>query len=104
VFACATSSAPSSGLKRSLAQVFVLAAALQASRREPVLHAVGVDGAVVSADRDLLTVLGLGFLLLAVIQVAIAALRSWVVLYLGTTLNLQWLANVFSHLLQLPVS
>jgi ATP-binding cassette subfamily B protein RaxB len=49
-------------------------------------------------------VLGLGFLLLAVIQVAITALRSWVVLYLGTTLNLQWLANVFSHLLRLPVS
>ena len=63
-----------------------------------------VDGAVVSADRDLLTVLGLGFLLLAVVQVAVAALRSWVVLYLGTTLNLQWLANVFSHLLRLPVA
>ena len=63
-----------------------------------------IDGAVVSADRDLLTVLGLGFLLLAVIQVAITVLRSWVVLYLGTTLNLQWLANVFSHLLRLPVS
>ena len=30
-----------------------------------------VDGAVVSADRDLLTVLGLGFLLLAVVQVAV---------------------------------
>ncbi len=33
-----------------------------------------------------------------------AALRSWVVLYLGTTLNLQWLSNVFSHLLRLPVA
>jgi ATP-binding cassette, subfamily B, bacterial CvaB/MchF/RaxB len=63
-----------------------------------------VDGAVVSADRDLLAVLGIGFLLLAVIQVCVSALRSWVVLYLGTTLNLQWLANVFSHLLRLPVS
>jgi ATP-binding cassette subfamily B protein RaxB len=63
-----------------------------------------VDGAVVAADRDLLTVLGLGFLMLAVIQVAVGALRSWVVLYLGTTLNLQWLANVFTHLLRLPVA
>jgi ATP-binding cassette subfamily B protein RaxB len=57
---------------------------------------------VVSADRDLLTVLGLGFLLLTLVQVGLAAIRSWIVLYLSTTLNLQWLANVFSHLLRLP--
>ena len=93
------------GLGRSLAQVLVLAAALQAiAIVAPFYLQWAIDGAVVSADRDLLTVLGLGFLLLAAIQVALTALRSWVVLYLGTTLNLQWLANVFSHLLRLPVS
>jgi ATP-binding cassette subfamily B protein RaxB len=96
---------PVSGLRRSLAQVFLLALALQAvAVVSPFYMQWAVDGAVVTADRDLLTVLGLGFLLLAVIQVGISALRSWVVLYLGTTLNLQWLANVFSHLLKLPVS
>jgi ATP-binding cassette subfamily B protein RaxB len=96
---------PVAGLKRSLAQVFLLALALQAiAVVSPFYMQWAVDGAVVTSDRDLLTVLGLGFLLLAVIQVAIAALRSWVVLYLGTTLNLQWLANVFTHLLRLPVS
>ena len=96
---------PVVGLNRSLAQVFALALALQAiAIVSPFYMQWAIDGAVVSADRDLLTVLGLGFLLLAVIQVALAALRSWVVLYLGTTLNLQWLANVFSHLLRLPVS
>jgi ATP-binding cassette subfamily B protein RaxB len=42
--------------------------------------------------------------MLATIQVGLSVMRSWVVLYLGTTLNLQWLANVFSHLLRLPVS
>src|SRR5258706_11278656 len=93
------------GLRRSLAQVFILALALQAiAVGRPFYLQWAVDGAVVSADRDLLSVLGLGFLLLALIQVGISALRSWVVLYLGTTLNLQWLANVFSHLLRLPVS
>jgi len=96
---------PVSGLKRSLAQVFILALALQSvAVVSPFYMQWAVDGAVVTGDRDLLTVLGLGFLLLALIQVGIAALRSWVVLYLGTTLNLQWLANVFSHLLRLPVS
>ena len=93
------------GLRRSLTQVFLLALALQAiAVVSPFYMQWAVDGAVVSSDRDLLTVLGLGFLLLAILQVALAVLRSWVVLYLGTTLNLQWLANVFSHLLRLPVS
>jgi ATP-binding cassette subfamily B protein RaxB len=96
---------PVVGLKRALTQVFMLALALQAiTVVTPFYMQWAVDGAVVSADRDLLTVLGLGFLLLAVIQVGISILRSWVVLYLSTTLNLQWLANVFSHLLRLPVS
>ena len=94
-----------SGLRRSLIQVFLIAGALQAiAIVSPFYVQWAVDGAVVSADRDLLTVLGLGFLLLAIVNVALSSLRSWVVLYLSTTLNLQWLANVFSHLLRLPVS
>jgi ATP-binding cassette subfamily B protein RaxB len=93
------------GLRRSLAQIFVMALALQAiAIVTPFYMQWAVDGAVVSADRDLLTVLGLGFLLLTIVQVILTAARSWVVLYLSTTLNLQWLANVFSHLLRLPVS
>jgi ATP-binding cassette, subfamily B, bacterial CvaB/MchF/RaxB len=96
---------PVVGLKRSMAQVFLLALCLQAvAIVSPFYMQWAVDGAVVSADRDLLTVLGLGFMLLAVIHVALSVLRSWAVLYLSTTLNLQWLANVFSHLLRLPVS
>jgi ATP-binding cassette, subfamily B, bacterial CvaB/MchF/RaxB len=96
---------PVVGLRRSLAQVFILALALQAiAVVSPFYMQWAIDGAVVSADRDLLTVLGLGFLMLAVVQVALTLLRAWVVLYLSTTLNLQWLANVFSHLLKLPVS
>jgi ATP-binding cassette subfamily B protein RaxB len=96
---------PVTGLHRSLAQIFVMALALQAiAIVTPFYMQWAVDGAVVSADRDLLTVLGLGFLLLTIVQVILTAVRSWVVLYLSTTLNLQWLANVFSHLLRLPVS
>ena len=96
---------PVTGLHRSLAQIFVMALALQAiAIVTPFYMQWAVDGAVVSADRDLLTVLGLGFLLLTIVQVILTAARSWVVLYLSTTLNLQWLANVFSHLLGLPVS
>ena len=38
------------------------------------------------------------------LQVATAAVRSWAVLHLSATLNLQWLGNVFAHLMRLPMA
>jgi ATP-binding cassette subfamily B protein RaxB len=96
---------PVSGLKRSLAQIFALALALEAFVLfSPFFMQWAVDGALVSADRDLLMTLGLGFGLLVLIQAGTAAARSWAVLVLSATLNLQWLVNVFAHLLRLPVN
>jgi ATP-binding cassette subfamily B protein RaxB len=93
------------GLKRSLLQVFALALALEAFvLLTPFFLQWVVDGALVSADRDLLVTLGLGFGLLVLIQVATAAIRSWAVLVLSATLNLQWLGNVFAHLMRLPAA
>ena len=94
-----------SGLRRSLGQIFVLALALEAFMLlSPFFMQWVVDGVLVSADRDLLLTLGLGFGLLVLVQVATGAIRSWAVLYLSSTLNLQWLGNVFAHLMRLPVS
>jgi len=91
-------------LKRSLAQIFLLALALEAFVLvTPFFMQWVVDGVLVSADRDLLMTLGLGFGLLVCVQVATAAARSWAVLVLSSSLNLQWLVNVFLHLLRLPV-
>jgi ATP-binding cassette subfamily B protein RaxB len=96
---------PVSGLKRSLGQILVLALALEAFvLLSPFFMQWVVDGVVVSGDRDLLLTLALGFGLLVLIQVATAAARSWAVLVLSATLNLQWLVNVFAHLMRLPVS
>lgn len=96
---------PASGLKRSLAQIFVLALGLEAFLLlTPFFMQWVVDGVLVSGDRDLLLTLGVGFALLVLIQVGTAAARSWAVLYLSATLNLQWLVNVFAHLLRLPVA
>jgi ATP-binding cassette, subfamily B, bacterial CvaB/MchF/RaxB len=96
---------PVSGFRRSLAQIFVLALALETFvLLSPFFMQWVVDGVVVSADRDLLLTLAVGFGLLVLVQVATAAARSWAVLYLSATLNLQWLVNVFAHLLRLPVS
>jgi ATP-binding cassette subfamily B protein RaxB len=38
------------------------------------------------------------------IQVGAGTIRSWAVLHLSSTLNLQWLGNVFAHMMRLPVS
>ena len=92
------------GLKRSLTQIFLLALALEAFMLlSPFFLQWVVDGALVSADRELLVTLAIGFGLLVLIQVGVGAVRSWAVLHLSSTLNLQWLGNVFAHLMKLPV-
>jgi ATP-binding cassette subfamily B protein RaxB len=95
---------PVRGLKRSIGQIVLLALALEAFvLGSPFLLQWVVDDVVVSNDRDLLLTLGIGFGLLVLLQVAAAAMRSWAVLHLSATLNLQWLGNVFAHLMRLPV-
>ncbi len=92
------------GLRRSLLQIFALALTLEAFvLLSPFFMQWVVDGVLLSADRDLLVTLGVGFGLLVLIQVATGALRSWAVLYLSSTLNAQWISNVFAHLLRLPL-
>ncbi|HZF80687.1 MAG TPA: peptidase domain-containing ABC transporter, partial [Rubrivivax sp.] len=96
---------PVTGLKRSLAQIFALALALELFvLLTPFFMQWVIDGALPSADRDLLVTLGIGFSMLVLVQAATAAARSWAVLVLSATLNLQWLVNVFAHLLRLPVA
>ena len=92
------------GLRRGLVQLFVLAGALQVcALAAPFYLQWIVDEALVAADRDLVTVLALGFLLLALVQAAIGAVRSWVTTTLATDLNFQWLGNAFAHLMKLPI-
>jgi ATP-binding cassette, subfamily B, bacterial CvaB/MchF/RaxB len=93
------------GLKRALMQIFVLALGLEVFMLlAPFLMQWVVDDVLVSNDRDLLTTLGLGFGLLVLIQMGTAAIRSWAVLHLSCTLGLQWMGNVFAHLMRLPVA
>jgi ATP-binding cassette, subfamily B, bacterial CvaB/MchF/RaxB len=93
-----------SGLKRSLAQIFALALALEAfALLAPFFMQWVVDGVLLGGDRGLLATLGAGFALLVLIQVATGVLRSWAVLHLASTLNVQWVSNVFAHLLRLPM-
>jgi len=93
------------GIKGTVAQILVMAAALELfAVLSPFFMQLVVDEGVVTQDHDLIAVLGVGFLLLALIQVGVTAARAWVVMVLGTTLNMQVVVRLFSHLLQLPMS
>jgi ATP-binding cassette subfamily B protein RaxB len=93
------------GLKRALSQIFFLAAALELfSIVSPLFLQLTVDKVLAAFDRNLLATLAIGFMLLIALQSFIGALRSWTTLYFGTSLKLQWYANLFSHLVRLPVS
>ena len=93
------------GLKSSVAQILLLALSLETfALATPFFMQWVVDSAILSADRGLLNVLAIGFGLLLLVQTTLGVFRSWAVLYLNTHLNLQWLCNVFSHLMRLPMS
>ncbi|MDD5247387.1 MAG: peptidase domain-containing ABC transporter [Rhodocyclaceae bacterium] len=92
------------GLYRSFSQILLLAAALEVfALVSPFFLQWVIDNVIVSADRDLLTTLAVGFGLLMLMQQGVATLRSWVIMHMATTLNVQWRANVFNHLVRLPV-
>jgi ATP-binding cassette subfamily B protein RaxB len=95
---------PVRGIWRALSLLLLLSLALQVFVLvAPFYMQWVVDQVLVSADASLLTVLGIGFALLVILQVAVAVLRGWTVVHLSARFGLQWMANVFAHLLRLPL-
>jgi len=94
-----------SGFKSTIAQILMLSFALEVfAIAMPFFLQMVVDRVLVGRDRDLLTVLGVAFGALVVIQVAVTAVRAWVGVYLSTNINLRLLTNLFNHMLRLPLA
>jgi len=92
------------GLVPALAQILLLALALEVfTLAAPFYMQWVLDQVMVSADHDLLTLLGLGFIGISILSALVTAARSWAVTWLGATLNVQWASNLFGHLLKLPL-
>lgn len=92
------------GLKRSLTQLFILSLCLQLmSLAAPFYMQTVVDDVLLRNDDVLLLVLAIGFTLLMLIQTATNALRSWLILHLSSKLGVQIAANLFRHLIHLPM-
>ena len=93
------------GLRRSLLQVLLIALAIESLLiAQPFFLQWVVDHALLSADRDLLITLSLGFAFLMIIQVVFTALRSVVLMVISASLKIQSRASLFTHLQRLPSS
>ncbi|KFG68767.1 peptidase domain-containing ABC transporter [Microvirga sp. BSC39] len=93
------------GIKRALAQALVLSGVLQlVVLAAPFYMQLAVDEAVMKGDGGLLTALALGFGLLTLIHIGADWLRSHVLLFLSGALNFQMGANLFHHLVRLPLA
>jgi len=93
------------GLKQSLAQLLLLALAIEIfALVGPFFIQWVVDHALATADRELLLTLALGFGLLVLLKTGVSAMRGWMVIVLGASLKVQGRSNLFSHLVGLPAA
>ncbi|MEM0515561.1 peptidase domain-containing ABC transporter [Pseudoalteromonas sp. YIC-827] len=94
-----------SGLKSGLVKLIVLSLVLQLfALMTPYYMQWVVDEVLISFDESLLTVLAIGFALIAIISVVTNAVRSWLILRLSSLLNMQMGVNLLRHLLRLPMN
>jgi ATP-binding cassette subfamily B protein RaxB len=92
------------GLKRSVGQVLLLSLLLQATILiAPMYLRTVIDVVLPTFDADLLLALAIGFGGIAIVTALITWLRTYVLSALTTALSYQLVANVFRHLLRLPL-
>lgn len=95
---------PITGIRAAIVQLLLLSVVLQLFvALGPFLLQWVIDHVLVSADHELLVLLGLAFGCALLLQIAIGVVRGWCVLELSSRLGRQWLGNVFAHLLRLPL-
>lgn len=62
-----------------------------------------IDHALSTGDKDLLTIIGLGFLAVLSFLAIAKALRSWLIVHFSVSLGAQWNANIFRWMVKLPI-
>ncbi|HMG06582.1 MAG TPA: peptidase domain-containing ABC transporter [Chthoniobacterales bacterium] len=93
------------GIKRSLLKILLLSLALEVFVLISPFFLQGViDQVLVSGNRQLLTVIAGGFLIVVLFQGAVTGLRGWVITWISARINTQWKTNLFHHLVRLPMN
>ena len=91
------------GFGKSALQILALALVLELfAILMPMFNQAVVDDVLTSGDHELLSVLVAGFAIILLIQSALSYARSWWVMVLSQSVSIQWLGNVFAHLVKLP--
>lgn len=94
-----------SGLRSSVIYLVMLALVIEfMGLLFPLFSQWTIDEVLVTNDRQLLVTLMIGFAITMLIQLAISAIRAWVMMYVTTSVRLQWQGSVFRHMMRLPVS
>ena len=93
------------GIKRQLIQILLISIALEIFEIiSPLFMQFVTDEVIVANDFPLLYVLVMGFGLLMAMSALTNYVRSYIILFLSNTLNLQLVVNLFHHLFKLPLS
>jgi ATP-binding cassette subfamily B protein RaxB len=91
------------GFAPALLQLLLLSAALQAASIGSAFYLqLVIDEGVVRANTDMLTVLALGFGLLALVSVGMRWVRGMLQLHFSNQLGFQMAGNLLHHLMRLP--
>jgi ATP-binding cassette subfamily B protein RaxB len=92
------------GLTPFLAQVIALSLLLNGlALLSPLASQIVVDDVLGSGDRQLLNAVLIGFGALAIIQVSVELLRSFIQLHASQRLSIQLSSNLLKHLFRLPI-
>ncbi len=95
---------PVDGAGRAVAMALLLSLVLQAFvLASPFYLQLAVDEAVLAGDGGLLLALAIGFALLTLVRLGADLLRGQVLVALNAAIGFQAVANLFHHLLRLPV-
>jgi len=93
------------GWWQSLAMLFAMALGIEMlGLAAPKLNQYMVDEVLLTGDIGLRDVIALALVLLLVTQTGLSLLRGWAILHVTTHLNVQWVGDVFSRLLKLPLA
>lgn len=92
------------GLKKSLALMLSLSLVLQVFvLASPYYMQLVIDDVILTADTSLLSLLAIGFFLVLIFEIATSSLRGFTLLHFNNLMNVQLAANLFHHLIRLPM-
>lgn len=92
------------GLIPALLRIMTFALALETiALTGPIINQVVIDEVLVAADESLLTIIIISLILLSFTQLLLSLAKQWASVKLSVDFNMQWTANVFHHLLRLPL-